>query len=167
MALHAAIEDLVIPIGSHHGRTIIVGSDSDKGSLSYKQKVLSYLINKGHNVRDRGAYSEGDRDFSKTIDDVCKLISEDNLYSAGMLIYLYAVEVPNYKGVYPQRCIGAMDAFECRKYHNSNLLEIPHSFVLDDEFFEIVDTWLKTPFYETEEDRFYLEKYIKKLKQKI
>jgi len=161
------IEDVKVSIGSHKGKTIVIGSDH--GGFDYKKEVVKYLKEKGCSLIDVGTDSSERCDYPAISHKIGKMISEDPYEKVGISICRSGIGmlIPASKvqGVYGARCLTPKDAEMSRKHNNTNMLSIGADYVDINTALKIIDTWLNTNFYsDTENEKPYLNRFVQTVK---
>jgi ribose 5-phosphate isomerase B len=163
--IHA--EGITVPIGSHQGKTIILGSDHR--GFYYKQKIAEYLKNKGYNIIDVGTFSREKCDYPIISDKIGQLISQSNFTCVGIGVCGSGIGIlipaSKHKGVYVARCLNKAEAETSRKHNNTNFLGLGSDSISIEAAYEIIDAWLTTLFYTNPEtDESYLRRFVQTVK---
>lgn len=142
---------------------------TDHAGFELKEKIKSYLLEKGFNVEDCGAFEfNKSDDFPDFIGKVGEAVSKDPENYRGIVFggsgQAEMMLANKFKGV---RCalfysaaipVETVDATErkssdpyeivrlTREHNNSNILSIGARFVKEDEAIQVVEQWLKEPF---------------------
>lgn len=137
---------------------IFIGTDH--AGFGLKEKLVPYLRDMGHEVKDFGSfeYNEED-DFTDFIIPVAKEVSKDPNKVRGIILggngQGEAIAANRFRYV---RAIVYYGDKECivsgfpslvlssREHDNSNVLSIGARFVTEEEAFKAVNVWLNTPF---------------------
>lgn len=141
---------------------------TDHAGFELKESVKKFLLEKGYEVKDYGAYSfDKNDDFPDFISKVGEAVSKDS-ESRGIIFggsgqgeAMLANKYKNvraalfYGSVIPPGAVDAtgkksIDRFEIvrlsREHNNSNILSIGARFVSAHDAMQAVDTWLQIPF---------------------
>lgn len=127
---------------------VFVGADY-KG-FERKNNLVKFLIEKGYEVVDEGAYeySEGD-DFNDPAIAVAREVRED-FGTFGILIcdsaHGVTMQANRFKGVRAAHCDSVESAVLAREHDDANVLCLSAHFVDDDLMYEIVLAFLGTDF---------------------
>lgn len=126
---------------------IIIGSDH--AGYSMKEKVKAHLSERGVQVEDVGAHSEESADYTDFGKKVAQKVS-DGTFDRGILICgtgLGMSMVANrYRGVRAALANDLFSAIMSRRHNDSNILAMGGRLIGDTLAFQLVDTWLETPF---------------------
>jgi len=160
--IHA--KGVTVPIGSHEGKEIVIGSDHR--GFEYKARIKDALADKGYQLIDVGTFSSERCDYPIISYNIAKLVSEDSnhgrvgigICGSGIGILIPASK---YEGVYVARCLTPKEAETSRKHNNTNFLGIGADYTDLETALATVDAWLGTSFYSIpkEEDP-YLQRYV-------
>ncbi len=126
---------------------IIIGSDH--AGYPMKEKVKAHLSERGVQVEDVGAHSEESVDYTDFGKKVAQKVS-DGTFDRGILICgtgLGMSMVANrYRGVRAALANDLFSAIMSRRHNDSNILAMGGRLIGDTLAFQLVDTWLETPF---------------------
>jgi len=161
------VEGIEIPIGTHEGKTVVVGSDHR--GFEYKEKIKKLLTGKRYHIVDVGTHSPERCDYPPISAEIGRIVSGECLNSAGIGICgsgIGILEVAGkHKRIYPARCLNPKEAETSRRHNNSNVLGIGADYTDLDTALATVEAWLATPFYsDPENEQPYLDRYVQKLK---
>ena len=162
---------IIIPIGMHYGKNIIIASDhrgyNAKLNLVDHLKKMSCFDCVAENkdqflVSDVGNYSLDRCDFVDYAEQAALIIGADWLNTVGIAICGSGIGMATASGkiprVHPARCLSLEDAMMSRRHNNSNFLCLSATNSLNKD---IVSAWLLTKFYASEDDEPYLERFVK------
>ncbi len=168
------VNNYEIPIGSHQGKTIIIGCDRD--GLEYKNAVKA-VLNQDHHLIDFGVFYPKDssnfhlRDYDyQTIADKIGREVNERPYDTVGISFCYEGNkivrpVLKYPNVYVTRSLTPGGIKRLRTIENSNIIGFGTRNMSLDETIKAVKTWLTTPFYNNpEEDQENLEMFLKIMK---
>lgn len=140
----------------------------DHGGFLLKEKIVSYLKEKGHIVFDEGCFTANSVHYpvyaSSVCEDVLNKISE-----MGILIctsgFGMCICANKYKGLRAATIRSTEEAFLSRSHNDCNILCLGAKFTSLEDAKEIVDVFLETPFSEGERHKIRLG-MIKELEDK-
>jgi RpiB/LacA/LacB family sugar-phosphate isomerase len=123
---------------------------SDHGGFELKNRLAEYLKEKGLQVSDEGPYTlEPGDDYPDTVSPVLKKFAENNNDKA-ILVCRNGVGVSmtanKFKGVRAVLSWNSAHAQSSRKDDDTNVLALPSDHISEVEAFNIVETWISTPF---------------------
>ncbi len=128
-------------------KSIIIGSDH--AAFELKEKIKTYLFNKGYIVEDAGTTSEASVNYVDYGKKVAKAVSTGQ-FSKGILLCgtgLGMSMVANrFADVRAARCSDVFSAKMSRLHNDSNILVLGGRLVGDILAYELVQTWLDTGF---------------------
>ncbi len=126
---------------------IIIGSDH--AGYPMKEKVTARLRERGVQVEDIGTYSEEAVDYTDFGKKVARKVS-DGSFDRGILICgtgLGMSMVANrFRGVRAALANDLFSAIMSRRHNDSNIMAMGGRLIGDTLAFQLVDTWLETPF---------------------
>jgi len=126
---------------------IIIGSDH--AGYPMKEKVTAHLRERGVQVEDIGTYSEQAVDYTDFGKKVARRVS-DGTFDRGILICgtgLGMSMVANrFRGVRAALTNDLFSAIMSRRHNDSNIMAMGGRLIGDTLAFQLVDTWLETPF---------------------
>ena len=123
---------------------------ADYRGFERKQSLIRFLIEKGYEVVDEGAYEyqEGD-DFNDPAVAVASAVRE-NLGSIGILVcdsaHGVTMQANRFKGVRAAHCGSIESAKLAREHDDANVLCLSAHFVDDEKAHEIVQAFIDTAF---------------------
>jgi len=128
-------------------KSIIIGSDH--AAFELKEKIKTYLFNKGYIVEDAGTKSEASVNYVDYGKKVAGAVSKGQ-FSKGILLCgtgLGMSMIANrFKDVRAARCSDVFSAKMSRLHNDSNILVLGGRLVGDILAYELVQTWLDTGF---------------------
>lgn len=149
MANTVSREGIYVPVGSHAGKNVAIGSDH--GGFYLKEKFKEWLEKGNWKVLDVGTFSRERCDYPEFSEKVAREIEKSPLETVGILVcrsgigtLIPAMRHPN---VFGARCLTKKDAEFSRMHNNSNLISIGADLVSEREAIEMLRTWLETPFF--------------------
>lgn len=147
-------------------KKIILGSDH--AGFKLKEKIKSYLLDKGFYIKDVGTFSNESCDYPEFAYLVAKNVSEGK-YKRGILICKTgignSIVANRFKGVRAALCYNLKASRLSREHNDANILVLGADFVSSNLAKRILNVWLNTPFLGGRHKR-RLNK-IKKIEEKI
>jgi len=126
---------------------IIVGSDH--AGYSMKEKVKTFLQDRGIMVEDVGTYGEKSVDYPDFGKKVARKVS-DGRFERGILICGTGIGMSmvanRFKGVRAALANDLFSAIMSRRHNNANILVMGGRLIGDTLALQLVDAWLETPF---------------------
>ena len=167
MVEEITIDGINVSIGSHEGKTVIIGSDHR--GFEYKTEVIKVFAENGYQVIDVGTSSNERCDYPAISDDIGRRVSEDPNGRVGIGICGSGIGIlipgGKHKGVYGARCLSVEEASSTRRHNNTNLLGIGADGMDLETAIDTVYTWMTTPFCsDIEKERSYLNRYVQTVK---
>jgi ribose 5-phosphate isomerase B len=127
-------------------RIVLAG---DHAGYSYKNEILSFLIEKGFYIDDLGCYSDESCDYPDFVHPAAQKVN-DGMYDFGVLFCGSANGVAITANKHPKVRAAISwnkEVAELARLHNdANVLCIPCRFVSLEQAKEIIDTFLHTDF---------------------
>lgn len=126
---------------------------SDHGGFDLKEKIKKYLEEKGLECKDFGCYDKSSCDYPDFGKAAAKAVSDGTcdrgivVCTTGIGISIAANKVPKVRCAL---CTNAYLAKMTRLHNDANMLALGQGIVGDNLAYEIVDTFLNTPFSEEE-----------------
>lgn len=128
-------------------RSIIIGSDH--GGFELKEKIKTYLVEKGYQVEDAGTGSTASVNYVTYGKKVAAAVSEGR-YSKGILLcgtgLGMSMTANRFTHVRAALCSDIFSARMSRRHNDANILVLGGRLVGDILAFELVQTWLDTEF---------------------
>ena len=136
---------------------------ADHRGFQLKEELKKYLIERGYEVEDVGAYSyDQDDDYVDFATLASEKIAQNPSVHKGIFICGSGqgmdIVANKYKGLHAALCRDASSAVQAREHGNTNVLVLAADGLELMSAKEIVDAWLATPF--TGEDR-----HVRRLKK--
>jgi len=132
---------------SENNASIIMGSDH--AAYVLKEKIKSYIIDKGIDVEDVGTHSEDSVDYPDIGMEVASQVSRGK-FDRGLLLCGTGIGMSMVANRYPRvraaLCTDLFSAVMSRSHNNSNILVLGSRVTGDGLALEIVRVWLETPF---------------------
>lgn len=128
-------------------KPIAVGADH--AGFEYKTAVVAHLNKMGYQVADFGTYSANSVDYPDFAHPTATSV-ETNQSGCGILICGsangVAITANKHQGIRAALCWKKEIAELSRLHNNANIVCLPARYLSPDEAFEIIDTFLNTPF---------------------
>ena len=122
---------------------------SDHAGYEYKKGIISYLQEKGQDVKDFGTYSNEPVDYPKFIYPVAKAVSSGE-FERGIVLggsgNGEAMVANRVKGVRCALCTNDELARLARAHNDANMISLGQRIITFDAAISIVKIWLETPF---------------------
>jgi ribose 5-phosphate isomerase B len=122
---------------------------ADHAGFSLKEKLKTYLIEKGHEVKDFGTNSEQSVDFPDFAHPVANAVEKKEV-DLGLLMCGSGnginMAANKHAGIRSALCWNAEIAKLARQHNNANILTLPARFIEETEAKKCVDVFLATPF---------------------
>ncbi len=140
---------------------------SDHAGFSLKEELKEFLIKKGYQVKDVGAFSDDSVDYPEFSEKVAVLVSQKKadrgivICGTGIGVSIVANKVP---GVRAALCQNVFTARYSRRHNDSNVLALGARVVELTQAKKIIITWLTTSFEGGRHER--RVKQIKKIEDK-
>ncbi|MEH0158393.1 ribose 5-phosphate isomerase B [Limibacter armeniacum] len=121
----------------------------DHAGYEYKEELVKYLEENGHEVKDFGPFSAESCDYPDYVHPLADAI-EAGEYERGVIICGSGVGVSivanKHQGIRAALCWENEIAALCRQHNNANVLALPARFISLDDAKKFVDTFLTTEF---------------------
>ena len=122
---------------------------SDHAGYNYKEKIIAFLNEKGHSVRDFGTDSTGSVDYPQFIRPVAEAVARGE-YDRGIVLggsgNGEAIVANRVAGIRCALCWNAESARLARAHNDANMLSLGGRMMSLETALEIVETWLDTKF---------------------
>lgn len=126
---------------------IVIGSDH--AAFELKEKLRTFIESFGITVEDAGTYSESSVNYVDYAKKVAGAVS-GRAFSRGILLcgtgLGMSIAANRFPNVRATLCSDILSARMSRQHNDSNILVLGGRMVGDVQAFEIVRTWLETPF---------------------
>lgn len=128
---------------------IIIPIGADHAGYELKEKLKSYLTEKGYEVKDFGCHSEESIDYPDYAHPVASLVEETPglkgilICGSGNGINMTANK---HQGIRAALCWKNEIAALARQHNDANILVLPARFISEAEGIEMVDTFFTTEF---------------------
>lgn len=128
---------MIIPIGCDHA------------GYSLKLKIITFLEEKGFEIKDFGCYSEESIDYADYAHPVANFI-ESTPESRGILICGsgngISMTANKHQGIRAALCWTKEIASLARQHNDANIISLPARFIATEEALEMVDVFFSTDF---------------------
>ena len=157
-------DGIMVPIGSHEGKTVVIGSDHR--GFNHKTEIVKALKEKGIRIIDVGTDSSERCDYPIISGILAQKVAEGMEHSRigiGICGSGIGMSIPASKqqGIYAARCLTPEEAETSRKHNNTNFLGIGADHIDLQTALLVIDAWLKTPFYsDPDTEKPYLRRYL-------
>jgi len=122
---------------------------SDHAGFVLKKQLIDFLASKGIESQDFGTFSENSMDYPDVAHPVCKEVVSEN-FDYGVLICGsangMAITANKYAGIRAALCWNNEISALARQHNNANIVCIPARFISENQAYEILNTFLNTPF---------------------
>ena len=122
---------------------------SDHAGYVYKQRIIEYLSEKGHEVKDYGTDSEESVDYPLFIRPVAKAVAAGE-YERGIVLggsgNGEAMVANRVSGIRCALCWNVESATLGRSHNNANMISLGERMMSIETALDIVEVWLKTAF---------------------
>ncbi|QRX63441.1 RpiB/LacA/LacB family sugar-phosphate isomerase [Dysgonomonadaceae bacterium zrk40] len=126
-----------------------IGIASDHAGYEMKQYLTGVLEEKGIPYKDFGAYSPESSDYADYAHPLATAVENGECYP-GITICAtgngISMTVNKHQGIRAALCWSKELAFFARAHNDANILSLPGRFVNQEEAYEILVTFLNTPF---------------------
>jgi ribose 5-phosphate isomerase B len=122
---------------------------NDHAGPEYKEAIISYLKEKGHQIKNHGVDTQDSVDYPDFIHPVAKDVSLGNA-DLGVIICGSgngaAMTANKYKKIRAALCWSTEIVALARKHNNANILSLPARFISISQAVAIVETYITTDF---------------------
>ena len=126
-----------------------IGIACDHAGYEYKERLVKYLREKGHEVKDYGTYSTESMDYPDTAHPLAFAV-EAGEHEKGIVLCGsgngISMTVNKHQGIRCALCWNTELAALARQHNNANVVSIPARFIAYEEAQAIIDTFLATGF---------------------
>ena len=126
-----------------------IGIGSDHAGYRYKEELKRLLADLGHEVRDFGTHSEESVDYPVYIRPVAEAVAAGEL-ERGIVLggsgNGEAMAANRVRGIRCALCWNTESARLARLHNDANMISLGQRMMPLETAFEIVRTWLQTPF---------------------
>lgn len=121
----------------------------DHAGYEYKERLVKYLQERGHEVKDFGAFSAESMDYPDTAHPLA-FAMEAGEHEKGIVLCGsgngISMTVNKHQGIRCALCWNTELAALARQHNNANVVGIPARFIAYEEAQAIIDTFLATDF---------------------
>lgn len=125
----------------------------DHGGYALKEKIKEYLKGQRMEFKDFGCYSRDSVDYPEFAKDVAKAVQSGE-YKRGILICSTGIGISiaanRFKGIRAAVCTETYSAKMTRLHNDANILCLGGMITGENMAYEIIDTFLTTPFSKEE-----------------
>ena len=135
----------------------------DHGALTLKNALVERLTAQGHEVKDFGTYTEDSCDYPDFAAPAAKAVASGEfekgivLCTTGIGVSITANKVP---GIRCALLSDVISAKMTREHNDTNMMALGAGVVSQTLAFQIVDTWLSTPFSGVERHQRRIDKMM-------
>lgn len=126
-----------------------IGLASDHAGFKAKQSVIKLLSEKGIPFKDFGAYNEESSDYADFAHTLAKAVENGECYP-GIAICGSGnginMTMNKHQGIRSALCWNKETAYLARAHNDANVLAMPGRMLEEEEIYEILVTFLNTPF---------------------
>jgi ribose 5-phosphate isomerase B len=162
------VEGCCVPVGSHIGKTIVLGSDHRGFEL--RNRIRKFLEEQGFLIIDVGCESPKRCDYPLVSEKIAeKLCEVDDHSRVGIGICGSGIGIcipaSKYPGLLCARCLNPDEAVTSRKHNNTNFLGLGADYTEPSTAKKTAWAWLNTAFYSDpcSEDA-YLKRYLQTIR---
>lgn len=126
-----------------------IGLASDHAGYAAKQIVIKMLTEKGIPFKDFGAYSEDSSDYADYAHPLAKAIEGGECYPGVAICGTgngINMTMNKHQGIRSALCWNKDVAYLARAHNDANVLAMPGRLLNEDQIYEILVTFLNTPF---------------------
>jgi ribose 5-phosphate isomerase B len=131
------------------GEAMKIAIGSDHAGFQYKERIKAFLTERGETVQDCGTDSEDSVDYPPIMRQVALAVASGDC-DRGIVLggsgNGEAIVANRVKGVRCALCWSAETAQLAREHNNANMISMGQRLISLDTAFDIVRTWLETPF---------------------
>ena len=121
----------------------------DHAGYEYKERLVKYLREEGHEVKDFGTHSSESMDYPDTAHPLAVSV-ESGEYEKGIVLCGsgngISMTVNKHQGIRCALCWNMELAALARQHNNANVCSIPARFIAYEEAQNVIDTFLSTAF---------------------
>ena len=128
---------------------MIIAIGNDHAGVEVKERIQQHLVNKGHQVINKGYDGEESVDYPDFIHPVAKEVKEKKA-EIGVIVCGSgngaAMTANKHKGIRAAICWSEEIASLAKQHNNANIISIPSRFLKEEETLNIVDIFIKEEF---------------------
>ena len=122
---------------------------SDHAGFLYKQQIIAFLREQGHEVRDFGTDSTDSVDYPRFIRPVAEAVARGD-YERGIVLggsgNGEAITANRVRGIRCALCWNEETARLARQHNDANMISLGERMISIETALDIVRVWLETPF---------------------
>jgi ribose 5-phosphate isomerase B len=122
---------------------------SDHAGFNYKEQIKTFLLEKGHEVKDFGTYSAESCDYPDFIRPAAEAVAAGE-FERGVILggsgNGEAMVANKVAGIRCAVCWDLRSARLSRKHNDANMMSLGERLISIQEALEIVELWLRTDF---------------------
>ena len=134
-------------------KEIRIAIGADHGGFTLKETIKKYLEGRGYSVHDYGTFSPASVDYPDFAKKVAKAITSGEC-ERGILLCRngigMSIAANRFKNVRAVTCYDVETAKSSRVHDNTNVLSLGADFLDEKKATEIVDSWIRTEFDDSE-----------------
>lgn len=135
---------------------------SDHAGFTYKNKLVSFLEQKGYTIKDIGCYTEESCDYPIICEALVKYIQQKEA-NLGILLCGSGIGVSmcanRYQNIRAANCSNSISAELARQHNNANVLCIGARLLTYEEAKDIIKAFLSTEFKNEERYKIRIEQF--------
>ncbi len=132
---------------NHSVKPIAIGSDH--AGFEKKQYIIKVLEEKGIPFKDFGAFTSESSDYTDYAHPLAEAVEKGECYPGITICGTgngISMTVNKHQGIRAALCCNKEIAFYARAHNDANILSLPGRFLSEEEVYEILVTFLNTPF---------------------
>lgn len=126
-----------------------IGIASDHAGFERKQYILKVLEEKGIPYKDFGAFTSESSDYADYAHPLADAVEKGECYPGITICGTgngISMTVNKHQGIRAALCWNKEIAYYARAHNDANILSLPGRFLSEEEVYEILVTFLNTPF---------------------
>ena len=130
-------------------KTLTIALGTDHAGYSYKEAIITFLLEKGYQTKDFGTFSEESVDYPEFIRPAAEAVAE-GLCDLGIVLggsgNGEAMAANKVKGIRCALCWSVETAKLAKEHNDANVLSLGQRQISKELAIEIVDAWLNASF---------------------